>query len=188
MRCHAYDHRGPCINLRTVTLCETIDPLGIGEPVNWEVERDIFDAVEFQAQSFVMSGDEVLREGPDLHDYAGLGSCLHHAIGDAEELRSKIGDKVDTIVIAKLMMRPALFSKEKAFYANSVKVVYALPRWGSRWVKGQHERVSNLNGITSKFTIWRNGLKTDQWELAKRVAAEWPLRDVAGDRRTQSLQ
>lgn len=185
MSLHAHEHRGPCINPRKVTLCESIDPLGTGEYVNWETERWIFDAAEFQAQALVLSGSEVLREGSELHDWSSLGDSVTEAIDDAKKLREKIGDRVDTVVIAKLVLAPAFYAKKKAFYTHNVSVHYALPRWGWRWVGGKSEKVCNLSKTTAEFEVWRNGEYTDQWHLAERVMDEWPALDVASDQRTQ---
>lgn len=185
MSLHAYEHRGPCINPRKVTLCESIDPLGTGDYINWETERWIFDAVEFQAQAMVMSGDEVLREGSELHDWSRLGDSVTEAIKDAKELREKIGDKVDTIVVARLVLAPAFYAKKKSFYHRNVSVHYALPRWGWKRVDGNSETLCDLGKKTAEFEVWRNGEYTDQWHLAERVMDEWPALDVAAERRTQ---
>ncbi|GLQ26094.1 hypothetical protein [Sulfitobacter pacificus] len=179
----AFDHQGPCINLRKVTLSESIDPLGTGEYVNWDIDREIFDAVNFQAQALVMSGDEILREGAELHDWSRFGDSVTEAIGDAVKLRDKIGEKVDTLVIARLVLTPALFAQKSAFYCHHVSIHHAIPRWGFKWVDGNPENLCNLKKSTAEFEVWRNGEYTEQWQLAERVMEEWPALDVAGDRR-----
>lgn len=182
-RLHAYEHHGPCIDPRTVTLRENIDPLGTGDQEEWSAERQIFNAMEFQAQALVLSGDEILKEGAELHDYRGFGSCIAEAIGAAAALYDKLGDRVSTIVRVRLVAKPALFAPDEAFYHGAVKVFYALPRWGVSWKGGEYQELVNLDEKAQEFTIWQNGNHTDEWAKVQRLIAELPAQDIATDRR-----
>ncbi len=180
-----YDHSGPIVNQRTVNLCVSIDPFQIGEYVNYEAEREIFDALHFEAQSLVMAGEEVLKEGPQLHDWSRFGDCIPDAIGDAEKFSETFGDKVDVVVAAKLVTHPAFKHKDPAFYARHVKIIHCQPQWGYKWENDQRTDLVDLSKKTEEFRIWENGSHTDAWAEVQELIKKWPALDIAEDWRTK---
>ena len=191
MKLHAYEHHGPCINGRIETLSESIDPLGVGLTSNWQTEKLVFDAVGFEAQAYIYSGGELLREGNEHHDWKGFGDSIENAIEDAKKWHERLGENVTAKVTARLVSQPAIFVEHPReatpFYIGAVKVFYALPRWGFYWENGKTVEVCDLAKKVTEYTAWENGSNGGDWEELQRLVQEIPPQDIAADRRRKSV-
>lgn len=181
MSLHAYGHRGPCINGRTETLHESINPFG--EMVYFAAEKFIFDAMEFRAQALVHLGDELMRESTEYHDWREFGDSIQEAIRDAQKWYDNLGPKVQVSVAARLVSRPAFYANEDAFYTGEVKVYYTIPRWGYYWENGKSVEVCDLSETTTEYEVWVNGENGKDYTEVKLLRDTIPGQDIAADKR-----
>lgn len=189
---HAYGHHGPCINPRTVTLCETVDPFGINEYQNFFMECEIFDALKFESQCMTKSKDVsikdvLIKEGGQYCDAGKFGSCIKESIREAERTLEQLkGANLTIQVVATLVTQPAMYAKKEPFYYGDTMIHHLLPRWGVVWENNERTEPYDFSTTRTDFVVWENGEYTDEWETVQTMIEELPKQDIAQDCRKQS--
>lgn len=178
-RLYSYDVHMPLVNRRLEKLFVRDDPLGFRPDYKYEFELEVMDILSIESQAFVRTPKKVLQEGLREVDYSKLGDSRAPAIKAAKTLMEDFeGASVDVEVVCTLKTQAAIFDDyKKPFYGGAVRCFHT----GIFWRR--QEDGSPLHVEDQVFTIWKNGVLTEEGEALDKIVQDALKEDLGAERR-----
>lgn len=182
-RLESRDEKGVAVYMRVENLFTHIDPIGLGEYVDYPFEQKVFNCITTESQFKVVMCDGPLFDGSVYSDFYGFDTSNDNIIDDPVyrkwiERANNSNGTMRAILQSTIISTPVVLAGDEIpFYRNSYKVYDIPSKWRLRDKEVHGER---LLPISDTYTVWNNGGKTDKDTYDKRIAG-YRLEDISTD-------
>ena len=183
-----FSYHGCLIKHPDMKLQTHIDPIGDGVDVPYNFTKTVWENIETESQTLVMSGDHEMIEGSTYTDYYGILHSVKSAVtNSAFEYHKKFNgaDSIDVVVKTKICQSFGFKCAEPPFYHWTAKLLN-IPKYRFKLQENSDESFNDAmtrKEAEREYIVWKNGRVTDDFYALKEFILEMIANDCGHELR-----